>query len=150
LFFQSRFDAAEVEVAVAEAEDGLAVALGLDLIDASAFFTGGVVAGVEDDAVAGLEGGFEAERNVVVGDAGHGAEEDAALGAEAAVGEFLVLDAVEPAGVEAAGERHREFVFGADGVEVHSLVLVATGVVFGEDFVEGLAVDARDAGDVFG
>ena len=39
-----------------------------------------------------------------------GADESAALFAEARVDEFLVIHAVEPAGVEAAGEGHFEFV----------------------------------------
>ena len=105
-------DAGPVDVTVAEAEDGLAggVARGLDLVNAAAFLALGGIAGVEDDAVAGLERGGEGEGDGFAGDTGDGAEENAALGAEAAVGEFLIVDAAEPAGVLAAGEGHLEFV----------------------------------------
>ncbi|OQB92401.1 MAG: hypothetical protein BWX86_01839 [Verrucomicrobia bacterium ADurb.Bin122] len=132
--------AAEIEVAAAEAQDGLG-AVGLDLVNASALFAGLGRAGVEDQTVAGLERGGEREVDSVAGDAGDAAEEDAALGAEAAVGELLVVVATEPAGVEAARERHLE------------LVAVARGrgggrVGGGAGAVEGLAVHARDAGDV--
>ena len=105
-------DAGPVDVAVAEAQEGVAGAVAgrFDLVNAAALFAFGGVAGIEDDAVAGLQRGGGAKGDRLTGDAENLAEQDAALGAEAAVGEFLIVDAAEPAGVLAAGERHLEFV----------------------------------------
>ena len=107
-------DAGPIDVAMAEAQEGVAgaVAGGFDLVDAAALFALGGVAGIEHDAVAGLERGGGAEGDRLTGDAENLAKQDAALGTEAAVGEFLIVDAAEPAGVLAAGERHLEFVVG--------------------------------------
>ena len=121
-------DAGPIDVAMAEAQEGVAVGRRgffrthgrdaratrgqFDLVDAAALFALGGVAGIEDDAVAGLQRGGGAKGDRLTGDAENLAEQDAALGAEAAVGEFLIVDAAEPAGVLAAGERHLEFVVG--------------------------------------
>jgi hypothetical protein len=78
-------DAVKVQVALAEAEHGLAVA-GFHLIDASAFLLFVGPAGIEDEAVAGLERCDELQGHMVASDAGYFAEEDAPLGAEAGVG----------------------------------------------------------------
>ena len=82
-----------------------------------------------------------------MGHAQHLAEEHPALGAEAGVGEFLVVVPAEPAGVEPAGETHLQLVAGGLGIK--------GGEECGarhlrHHLVEGRAVDARDAGDVLG
>ena len=62
--------------------------------------------GIEDHAIAGLEGGFQTHHDRLAPHAGHFAEIHAAFLAEPRMDEFLVVDATEPAGVKAAAERH--------------------------------------------
>ena len=92
---------------MAETKHGLAGAcVGIEFVDTSAFLAGGGVAGVEDEAVAEFGRSDEFEGDVVGTDAGYLAEKHAAFGAEATVGELLIVDAIEPARVETAGEGH--------------------------------------------
>jgi hypothetical protein len=126
----------------------------LDLVNAAALFALGGIAGIEDDAVAGFERRGKRERDRFAADARDRAEEDAALGAEATVGELLVVDAAKPARVLTAGERHLEFVVrrverGSGGGFLCG-GSVGSGGRGRAHFIEGLAIDARDAGDVFG
>jgi hypothetical protein len=99
--------------------------------------------GVEDDAVAGLEGPLGAEPDALGPDPGHLSEVDAAFLAEAGVDEGLVVDAPEPPGVEAATERHLQFVGGRRSGRTRGGVRPAEAIQRG-------AVDAGDAGDVLG
>ena len=117
-----------------------------DLVNTAALLAFVRLAGVEDDAVAGLERSGEAEGDGLVLHARDFAEKDAALGAEAGVGEFLVVDALEPTGEETAGETHLKLVAGGLGFEFRR----GDAGEVGHDLVEGLAVDPGDARDVFG
>lgn len=121
------------------------------MVDAATLLLFVGAAGVEDDAVARLGGTDELEGNTVGADPLDLAEIDAALGAEAGVGEFLVLDAAEPAGVEAAGETHLKVVKRLAAHVVHHGVFRGRRRPkdFGHHLIERLAVDAGDAGDVF-
>ena len=83
----------------------------MDFVDAAALFAVGVAAAIDDDAVAGSDGRERFDFDVAAADGADGAEERAALFAVAGVDELLVVDAVHPAGVEASGEGHFEFVF---------------------------------------
>jgi len=69
-------DAGPIDVAVAEAQEGVAgtVAGQFDLVDAAALFALGGVAGIEDDAVAGLQRGGGAKGDRLTGDAENLAE----------------------------------------------------------------------------
>jgi hypothetical protein len=68
------------------------------------------------------------------------------------VREFLVLDAAKPAGVKAAGKPHLEVVERLAAHVVHHGGFRSVGRAedLGHHLVERLAVDAGDAGDVFG
>ena len=114
------------------------------MVDAPAFLAFVGAAGVEHDAVAGFERRGELQGDGFVLHAGDFAEEHAALGAEAAMGEFLIVDAAKPAGVEATRETHLEFV--ARGLRFEFRRRFAGKIR--HDFVERLSVNARDAGDV--
>jgi hypothetical protein len=103
--------AAKIDVAVPEPQHGLAP-VGLDLVNAAAFLTVLGPAGVEHHAVAGFERRDEAKLHGLAVDARHFAQQHAALGAEAAVDERLVVGATKPAGVESAGKGHLQLVLG--------------------------------------
>src|SRR2546430_13977486 len=66
-------------------------------IDASTFFFFIRVPGIEYDPVAGLEGRFETNEHLVILDARHCAEVNAAFLAEPGMDKFLVVAAAEPA-----------------------------------------------------
>ena len=124
------------EAAVLEGE-----AATLDGEDEAALFAVRVAARIEDHAVAGLEAGTEAvEFHPVASGGGDLTGEGSAFFGEASVDEALVIDAVEPAGEEAAAEGHGQVV----------AVLAGDGAgLAGEGGIDGLAVDAGDGGDVF-
>src|SRR6185369_17463187 len=82
-----------------------------DLVNPSAFFLCFGFAGVEYDAIAGLERRLEADGDAVAAEAGDFAEVDAAFFSKPGVDQFLVVDAAEPAGIEAAREGHLQGVF---------------------------------------
>lgn len=139
-------DAGPIDAGVGFVEDDAIV---FDFPDGGTLFEIAIFAGVEDDAVARFEWGVEGggrgvEADPVVLCLGDGAEEGSAFFAEFAVGEVGVVGAVEPAGGEAAGEGHFEFV---------AILRGGVGGVcgfFGKCCVDGFAVDAGDGGDVFG
>jgi hypothetical protein len=102
--------------------------------------------GVDDDAVARLQRRVEADEQGVALESGDGAEEDAAFLGKAGVDELLVVDAPEPARVQAAGEGHLEFVTLVGTVRLGVCVVRATG----GQAIECLAIHTGDAGNVFG
>ena len=95
-----------VDVFAAEADERQAAAGGLESVDETTLLAFGRLALVEDYAVAGLERAFEAHRHAVRGDVNDRAEVGAALLPEAGVDELLIVDAAEPARMQAARERH--------------------------------------------
>ncbi len=106
-------EGAHVELAALEFDPVI-----LDDVEAAALFAVGVGGVFEDDAVAGFEGDDKlVELDGIAGELGDGADVGAAFFAEAGGDEFLVIDAVHPAGVEASGEGHFEGVAvgGGDG-----------------------------------
>ena len=144
-------DAGEVDVAAAEAQHRLAVAF-VHVVDAAALFLLVGPAGVKNDAIARLGRALELEVHAVRTDPGDEAEEDAALGAEARVGQLLVLDATKPAGVESARESHFQVIerFAADGLDHLGFGCRRRAENLEHDLVQRLPVDPRDVGHVFG
>jgi len=137
-------DAGEVDVAVAELDSEEIFAERGDGIDAAAFlfFLGAAPGGgIEDDAVAGLEGGdgmifVDFDEDAIGLEGGDGAEEDTAVAGGAGLDDLLVVGAAQEEGGEAAGVDlfEAEAVFGADGGEA----------------VDGFTVGGGGEGDVFG
>ena len=83
-----------------------------DLVNAAALFALVGLAVVEHNAVARLDRRAQLDRHRLVGDLRHFTEKHTAFGAEAAVSEFLVVDAAEPTRVLAPRERHLDLVAG--------------------------------------
>ena len=139
-----------VDVFAAEADERQTAAGGLESVDEATLLAFGRLALVEDDAVAGLERAFETHRHAVRGDVDDRAEVGAALLAEAGVDELLVVDAAEPARVQAARERHLHRVI----LFLPDLQGGAVGIgTLGESIPGGVhraTVGLRDGGDVFG
>ncbi len=76
-------------------------------------------------------------------------EVDSALRSESTVCKFLIVDAAEPTGVEAARKTHFEFVaFILGRSRCCGWRILAH--ILAEKSIERLAVDARNTGDVFG
>ena len=135
----------KINIAATETHHGFA-GLGFDLVDSPAFFTCGGFAVVEDEAIAGFS---RLEQLGVHGFALHAgdlSEIDAAFSAKAAVGEFLIVDAVEPAGVKATRKTHLEFVSRFLGFKFWD----GFAGQLGHHFIKRASIGARDAGDVFG
>ena len=131
---------------MAETQRSFAGATGLDLVNSAALLTLIGFAGVEDEAVAGFQRRRKTKRNGVVFYPRHFAKEDAAFGPEAGVGELLIVDPTKPAGEKTAGETHLEFVAGRLRLEFRRRDTREVG----HHFVEGLAINPRNAGNVFG
>ena len=139
-------DSGEVHRAGHEGQDGLARLHSAfrvpHLKHASTFLVVAAVAGIEDNAVTGLQRAVETDMDAVAGHARDFTNEGTALLAKARMHEALIVDAFEPAGGESAAEGHFEFV--AFGLVLCLPARLAT------QLVQRLPVDARDAGDVFG
>src|ERR1019366_6556063 len=88
-----------------------------DFIDPAALFFLLGMAGIEDDAIPGFQWGLQVNGDALALDPRHLAQEHAALLAEAAMDELLVVGAVKPPGVESAREGHLHViaVVGGDG-----------------------------------
>lgn len=129
-------DPGEVEVTVLEAKT-----FALDLINATALFGVGVAAGVEDDAVAGLEGNERRNLDEVGTNVGDGAEVGSPFFSEPGVDEILMVDAVQPAGKKSARECHLELIpiFPGDW----------SWLFRRENGVDGFSINLSDGGDVF-
>ena len=139
-----------VDVFAAEADERQAAAGGLESVDEAALFAFGRLALVEDHAVAGLEGAFEAHRHAVGGDVDDRTEVGAALLTEAGVNELLIIDAAEPARVQAARERHlHRIVFFLTDLERGAVGVGALGESV-PGGVHRATVGLRDGGNVFG
>src|SRR5262249_45730377 len=99
-----------LDVAVAEAHRGEAAAVRAHLVHPAALLALLGPAAVEDHAVAGPQRRLQPQAGRVGLDVLHGAEENAALRAEARVDQRAVVDAAEPAREEAARETHFQLV----------------------------------------
>ena len=86
-----------------------------DFINPPAFFLLFRFAGVEDHAVAGFERSLEGDQHAVAADGADLAQVNAPFLAKTRMDQLLVVNASEPAGVQAAGERHFHFVLRAGG-----------------------------------
>jgi len=98
-------------------------------------------AGIEDHAVAGMQRDFRIDLDKIAPHARDLARERAALFPEARADQFLVIDAVQPAGEKSAREGHfqRVLVFGRKRV-----------LALREGGIERFAINLANRGDVFG
>ena len=122
----------EINFAALEKERALA-----HFPDAPALFVVSIAAGIEHDAIARLDRRFAGHDDVIVGNRRDHANERAALGAVPGRHEGLVVDAVEPAGVQAAREGQLQFV-------------PVVGGEFAGRGVNGFPVNLAGGGDVLG
>ena len=134
-----------VDITVAETQRSFAGAAGLDLVNSATLLTLIGFTGVEDQAVARFQRRRKTKRNGVVFHPRHFAKEDAAFGPEAGVGELLIINPTKPAGEKTAGETHLEFVAGRLRLEFRRRDTREVG----HHFIEGLAINPRNAGNVF-
>ena len=112
-----------------------------DLINAATLFRVRVAAGVEHDSVAGFQSRLRFDLDEIFSHSRDHARERPPLFSKSRGDEFLMIDAVHPAGEQAARESHLEFV--------------AVGIadrfrLFLQCRVDRLAIDLRDGGYVFG
>ena len=138
----------EIDVALTEAQHGFRP-VWFDLVDPAAFLLRLRVPGVEHHAVTRFKRRDRAERHAVGPHVNDLAEEDAALGAKVGVDEFLVVGAAKPAGIKTAreGHLHRVIVFAMEPGQQTGFAL-GGHARFGQQLVDRLPVDARDAGDI--
>src|ERR1051326_2363688 len=83
-----------------------------DSINTSSLFLLLRLAGIKNNTVAGLKRGFQIGEHALALHLGNLAQIHAALFAEAAMHQLLVVDPAQPSGVEASGEGHFHFVPG--------------------------------------
>ena len=113
-------------------------------VDATALFMVGVASGVEDDAIAVFQGGVPAirlELDPVGPDLTDATDVGAAFFAEAGVNEFLIVDAIQPAGGKAAGKDHLEGI---------TILVGRRRLCSGLGRVDRLPIGARHRRDILG
>src|SRR5436190_20250872 len=147
--FIASMDAFEIDVAVAECDQDRRLRVScFNLIDATALFFFVRVPSIEDNSITGLKWGLQFDRNSVALHALNFTEVNAALFSKSGMNEFLVVYALQPAGVKPAGEGHFHFIMRSAQFGMRSGGRARPNLLFCQ-LIECIPINPRNVGDVF-